>query len=186
MDGKKRDIIEAAIRTVTRYGIKKTSMTDIAFEAGVSRQTLYSHFNNREAIWLATIEMITVDYIGLIESGVGRASSISEELEVVFEQIAVRPYDILVEAPELHDIVNGFDQASQEALKVADAKFCELIARLLGRYDVVLEKRGVTPIQLAEMIFFCCKSLKQSVKDRDRFISMVEALKKSILSMVED
>lgn len=44
-------ILDAAVHCMRRWGIDKTSLSDIATEAGVTRPTLYAHFANREAIF---------------------------------------------------------------------------------------------------------------------------------------
>lgn len=43
-------IVDAAIRCFERYGPQRTSMNDIAEEAGVSRRTLYRVFDDRSAL----------------------------------------------------------------------------------------------------------------------------------------
>jgi len=43
-------VIEAALRCFERYGSHKTSMSDIASEAGISRKTLYRMFEDRPAL----------------------------------------------------------------------------------------------------------------------------------------
>jgi AcrR family transcriptional regulator len=43
-DGTERRLVEAALRCVTRWGIRKTSLDDIAREATVSRATVYRMF----------------------------------------------------------------------------------------------------------------------------------------------
>lgn len=46
-------ILEAAFEVFARYGFKKTSMDDLARAAGMSRQGLYGHFENKQAVFKA-------------------------------------------------------------------------------------------------------------------------------------
>lgn len=46
----KRRVSEAAIRCFKQYGPQRTSMADIAEEAGISRKTLYRIFDDRPAL----------------------------------------------------------------------------------------------------------------------------------------
>lgn len=49
--GSERDkIVDAAIRCFERFGPQRTSMNDIADEAGISRRTLYRQFDDRPAL----------------------------------------------------------------------------------------------------------------------------------------
>ncbi|HEX6390106.1 MAG TPA: helix-turn-helix domain-containing protein [Solirubrobacteraceae bacterium] len=44
MDDARREYLVAALRCFRRLGVRRTTMVDIAREAGVTRQTLYNHF----------------------------------------------------------------------------------------------------------------------------------------------
>ncbi len=54
-DEKKLHLINAARAAVSRFGYRKTTLEDIATEAGVSRATLYYHFPNKEEVFRALI-----------------------------------------------------------------------------------------------------------------------------------
>lgn len=47
--------MEAAESCFDRYGVSKTTMDDIAKEAGVSRPTVYRHFDDRDNLILAVV-----------------------------------------------------------------------------------------------------------------------------------
>ena len=48
--GERQKIVDAAIRCFERFGPQRTSMNDIADEAGISRRTLYRQFDDRPAL----------------------------------------------------------------------------------------------------------------------------------------
>ena len=50
-EAKRQGILEAATRLFTEQGYDGTSVDDIAAEAGVSKQTVYSHFGNKEKLF---------------------------------------------------------------------------------------------------------------------------------------
>lgn len=52
-DQKKNDILAAAKKLFRRYGVKKTTMRDIAAESGLAVGTLYLYFENRDEVVLA-------------------------------------------------------------------------------------------------------------------------------------
>src|SRR5581483_9911319 len=51
-------ILDAALVRFAQYGFRRTSMEDIAAEAGVSRAALYLQFDNKEAIFRALSEAL--------------------------------------------------------------------------------------------------------------------------------
>lgn len=60
--GKRRDIIDAASRLFRDGGYHGTSMDALAQAAGVSKATLYSHFDDKAALYRALIEEKMRDY----------------------------------------------------------------------------------------------------------------------------
>jgi len=54
-EAKARRILDAAATLILRYGYHKTTIDDIAREAGVGKGTLYLHWNTREALFTALI-----------------------------------------------------------------------------------------------------------------------------------
>lgn len=49
-------IKEAALAVFVRHGYAATSLDDIATESGVSRQTVYNHFGDKEALFLTVVD----------------------------------------------------------------------------------------------------------------------------------
>ncbi|MCF7911270.1 MAG: TetR/AcrR family transcriptional regulator [Candidatus Cloacimonetes bacterium] len=55
MDDQREKIVAAARKLIRYFGIKKTSISDIAKEAGMSQSNLYYYFKNKEAIYTEVI-----------------------------------------------------------------------------------------------------------------------------------
>src|SRR5580692_2953047 len=51
-------IVLAGLQLFTRYGYRKTSMDDIAQAAQVAKRTVYLHFENKVAVFLAILEYL--------------------------------------------------------------------------------------------------------------------------------
>lgn len=60
---KREQILQGAMRVFLRQGYANTSMDRVAAEAGVSKQTIYSHFQDKEGLFIALIERITIHRI---------------------------------------------------------------------------------------------------------------------------
>src|SRR3546814_4462071 len=56
--GKHDAILENARRMFTRLGFDGTSMDELAQHAGVSKATIYNHFDSKEALFEATFERL--------------------------------------------------------------------------------------------------------------------------------
>jgi AcrR family transcriptional regulator len=53
--GAREAILEAANRRFLRFGPRKTTMDEVAREAGCSRTTLYAHFRNKEDLYASLL-----------------------------------------------------------------------------------------------------------------------------------
>ncbi len=63
-DKKNRQILEAAIKLFVGSGYHNTSMDEIAASAGVSKQTIYSHFSNKQELFKSAVQSRRSDFLG--------------------------------------------------------------------------------------------------------------------------
>jgi AcrR family transcriptional regulator len=59
LQGKRQQILDGAIRTFLQYGYEGTGMNQVADASGVTKQTIYSHFGDKEGLFTAIIEELT-------------------------------------------------------------------------------------------------------------------------------
>jgi len=106
----KQRIVEAAKRCMSRWGTQKSSMNDIAREAGVSRNTLYCHFTNRDEVIAATMLQAGNDFanrlINHISSFTSSRDRVVEGTMFALTNMLDEPYLGLVNSPDLAAAVN--------------------------------------------------------------------------------
>lgn len=56
-ESREREILESARKFFFRYGFKKTSMEEIAEDAGIAKGSLYNYFRNKEALFRRCAEI---------------------------------------------------------------------------------------------------------------------------------
>ncbi len=81
---KREQILQGATRVFLQHGYAGTSMDRVAAEAGVSKQTIYSHFQDKEGLFTALIERVTTNKLKL-EFG---SESFEGEPAILLRQIA--------------------------------------------------------------------------------------------------
>jgi len=82
---KRQQIVKAALETFLQYGYEGTSMNRVAEKAGVIKQTIYSHFRDKEGLFTAIIESLTLEHF---KAQFGEAISKDEVPEKVLRKIA--------------------------------------------------------------------------------------------------
>ena len=78
-------ILDATERLLARFGYDKTTVDDMAQEAGVSKRTIYLHFAGKEAVALASIDRVVggvTDRLRAIAAGDGPPANRLREMLV--------------------------------------------------------------------------------------------------------
>ncbi|MCW2600826.1 MAG: transcriptional regulator, TetR family [Frankiales bacterium] len=57
-------LLQATAECVARYGIRKTTMVDVASRSGVAKATLYNHFRTKDDVLAALVEQHVADLVG--------------------------------------------------------------------------------------------------------------------------
>ena len=65
------DVLRIAFDQFWRKGVRGTSLSDIARDAGVQRGSLYNAFGSKEALFLCAYERYASDYLGSIQKVLG-------------------------------------------------------------------------------------------------------------------
>ena len=57
-------LLSATAECIARYGIRKTTMVDVASKSGVAKATLYNHFRTKDDVLAALVEQQVADLVG--------------------------------------------------------------------------------------------------------------------------
>jgi len=88
---KREQILQGALAIFLRQGYEGTSMDRVASAAGVSKITIYKHFQGKEGLFTALIEWVTTQRFQIVFG----ALSLADPPEVVLRQVATRLLDML-------------------------------------------------------------------------------------------
>ncbi len=75
-----RRILQATIKVFNKYGLRKTTMRDIAESAGMSKSSLYYYFQNKKEILSSVIRQETEILTEKLHTAVQQAASPQEKL----------------------------------------------------------------------------------------------------------
>lgn len=81
---KREQIVRGAIDVFLRYGYEGTSMSRVAQAAGVIKQTIYSHFHDKEGLFIAIVENLTFHHL---EAQFGSHFDFKEKPQVVLRRL---------------------------------------------------------------------------------------------------
>lgn len=118
-------LLEAAVATLATYGVRKSSLTDIAGKAGVSRATVYRAFGSREgmlhAVWAAEAVAFFAALSARVDPRLSPEDQLADHLEFTLDRVRTHPVAGRAIAEELEIVVPALVGSSGEGSLLADA-----------------------------------------------------------------
>ena len=119
MDLDDASFLDSAMSVVARYGMKRTTMVDLARAVGVSRQTLYDKFGDKDGVMAAGIDHMAQGIARDLRAAFAEPSDLAGKLDAYFE-VAVWPmYETMQAMPDAADFEKGMGPASMAASRKA-------------------------------------------------------------------
>jgi len=171
------DISKAVFKTVGKYGLQKTTMSDIANAAGISRQTLYNTYSNKEEILRAAVKFFMDQDLQAVKDAWADMATLPDKLDVYFEKGPINWYDQIQEMPDAADLMEGISEVVEPALKEADTDWIHTLALLFSEY-----MESAKANEVADFVFVSSKNAKYSAKTRDQLINRLALLKEMVVS----
>lgn len=181
MSDKNAKLLAAATRVFMRYGFSKTTMGDVAQEAGVSRQTLYNAYPGKDEVLRAAVRSNIEVTIDQVAAAWGSTDDLGQAMEVFFEHGPLAWYDILENSPDAADLFEGLHSVAKEEVSLASARWVEMFEGLLLKHAPDLRNAS----QVAEFMYSTSINSKYGAETRQILVDRLSVLKSAILLMVK-
>lgn len=175
-------IFETVLDVVARYGMKRTTMAELAKGAGVSRQTLYDRFGDKDGIMSATIAHWGSRIEADLRIAFAKHATLADKLDAYFT-IAVWPtFEAMQNMPDAADFEKGMGAASTAASARLSLGKQEILAEMLKAH---LPPGGPSAKEIAT--FFEQSSSRAKMTDTcpqslERFLAVLKA---SVLALAQ-
>ncbi|MEJ6403258.1 TetR/AcrR family transcriptional regulator [Yoonia sp. 2307UL14-13] len=180
MSDRDAKIIDAALRSFTRYGVAKTTMHDIAQEAGVARQTLYNAYPGKEQVLRATVKSVATRNYHDVMHDWAIAGSLQEKLDIFIRRVPLHWYDQTQQAPDAAELINGLHQVAAEELRQMDAIWIDAFADLIAGHI-----KGTPGLRdLADFIYTSGINAKYGVENRAALEARLQVWKTAALGLI--
>jgi len=183
MGEKEEAIVKAAICVMSRYGVKRTTMNDIANAAEISRQTLYNSFANKDEVLRAAVRQGCERSVTDIRQDWQQAAGLGEKLDAFFQHTVIFYYDFIHSAPDADDIVSGFNTAGKDELEKAQDRYKSLLEEVLSPYETTISNAGMTVSQLAEIVCVSSVGYKYKARSKAHLEELLRSLKIMTLTL---
>ncbi|MFD3726847.1 TetR/AcrR family transcriptional regulator [Streptomyces sp. NPDC058671] len=148
---RRRQLVEAAIRAMTRDGVARTTTRSICAEAGVSLSVFHYCFESKQALLEAAIETITGNYVARVMSAVEPGATLRETvrgaLQTYWDHVTAHPGEHML----TYDLTQyalrepGFEH-------LARAQYEQYVVAAAALVEQVRAPRGLQPSVSVETI----------------------------------
>ncbi|NHB77722.1 TetR/AcrR family transcriptional regulator [Rhodobacter calidifons] len=169
IDPKEAAILQAAFVAFARYGLRRTSMADIAEGAGMSRPALYRHYANKEDIFNALVRMHfqrSERDVAQVLAGDGPPA---ETLLAAMQAVDGTAVEAMLNSPHADEILSADQPFSQSEVQEAHDRitghFAAWIARGVAAGRLSLAGLDATPAEIAATLMAAKFGIKAQAKD---------------------
>ena len=173
-------ILEAAFRVFSRFGVNKTTMADVAQEAGVARQTVYNAYQNKEDLLRAVTRKGFKNAEDAVDAAWAETNDFEEKIDRFFELVPLTWYDLVQTSPQAAELVEGIHRFA--SAEIEDAQL-----RWVQRFETLLETHFDTASfdapALADFIYSTASNAKHGARSRAEIEARLAMLKSSVLAL---
>lgn len=180
MDLDGASFFDTAMTVVARYGMKRTTMADLAQAAGVSRQTIYDRFGDKDGVMASMIDYMSKRTANDMREAFAQYSELGPKLDAYFEIVVWPTYELMQTMPDAADFEKGMGSASTAASqKAAEIKRALLSDMLRAE----LPPQTQAPEDVAAFVERASSRAKMSKITRNELASFLGVLKSSIIAL---
>jgi AcrR family transcriptional regulator len=157
-------ILGAAFVRFARYGFRRTSMEDIAGEAGVSRAALYLQFRNKEEIFKSLAQDLQSAALARAGAALEARGPLAERVRAAIEGKSLEMVRITLESPHGSELLDETNRLCGDLVADTERRFAEQLTRVLRRAaadgEIDLAAAELTAPAAAQLLLRAVKGLK--------------------------
>lgn len=159
-------ILAAAVKVFFQFGYRKTSMDDVASEAGVSRQTLYLQFRHKDQLFRAALEYLTEQMLVAIRHlADNQSGTVEQTLMAVFEVLCGEALAVSSQV-NIAELLAVARSTEENIVSRFETEVLSVIAEILTRTDAAVHwgQHGIGAQALAMHLLDTSAGIKSSTR----------------------
>ena len=162
-DPKRQRVMDSAMAVVLRYGFQRTTMEDVAKEAGISRPALYLLFSNKTEIYRALAESVMNDALQRAKAALSAKGSIEARVFAAVKTGILDPTDLLMATAHGAELIDMKQNMAAQVIQDWRAKKAAMIAEAL-EISGAANAKGLSGAALADILLDGMEGLKMRAK----------------------
>ena len=183
---KEEKVLTAARDVFMRYGFKRTTMSDLADAAQMSRPALYLLFSSKEEIFRSLMTQIFNELLDEVREGLSKHERAAEKLTFAFEVWCVRQFEMMQTSPDAKDLLeSGYEFAARITVQ-AFSDFEHILTDVLRPVVSAQTEEMLSAEQLAHILTTASQRFKESASSATQLRQMLKGLITVVLAGLQN
>ena len=131
-DARHQAILDAALALFSGYGYRRTSVGDVAREAGIAKGTVYLYFENKEALFAAVCRHVADRFLARARDAAASDRALEDKIRTILSAKFSYLYQLVHSSPHAGEIIASKNQLASEVFRQADREFEQILASALA------------------------------------------------------
>jgi AcrR family transcriptional regulator len=157
-------IVLAALELFTRYGYRKTSIDDIAGAAHVAKRTVYLHFENKAAVFLAILEYLGDQVRERCVAAERMGGTAVDRLTGLLDAYFGMAFELFSNSEHMPELAETFSTLARARIGDLNAEYEERLASFMRSLEKTGEiggpPRGLTVEQIVHVLMRAAEGVK--------------------------
>jgi AcrR family transcriptional regulator len=179
-DSRRAAILDAALQVFGQYGYRRTSMDDIAREAGIGKGTIYLSFAGKDEVFQALSHMLSERMLAGAEAARHRPGTTADKLAAMSAAWFGTYVETIWRSPHAAELMDAKQRLSADLVSRAMSRFKQLVRDVLAEAadegDLDLRAAGLTPDTAAELLIASARGLESSADAPADYAHLLDAL----------
>lgn len=169
-------IVLAALGLFTKYGYRKTSIDDIAEAAQVAKRTVYLHFENKAAVFVAILEYLAEQVRQRCVAAERVGGTTVDRLTGLLDAYFGMGFELFSKSEHMPELEEAFSKLARSRIRDVGTEYEAWLARFLRSLEKVGEigapPNGLTVEQIVHILVQSAEGFKHDPKvqgDRTTF-----------------
>src|SRR6266446_1672239 len=123
-------IVLAGLRLFTQYGYRKTSIDEIAQAAQVAKRTVYLHFENKAAVFLAILEYLGEQVRQRCAAAERAGGTAVDRLTALLDAYFGIAFELFSKSEHMPELEETFSKLARSRIGDLNTEYHERLARL--------------------------------------------------------
>jgi AcrR family transcriptional regulator len=173
-------ILDAALQVFGQYGYRRTSMDDIAREAGIGKGTIYLSFASKEEVFQALSLRLAQRMLAGAEAASRRPGTTADKLAAMHAAWFGTYADTIRRSPHAAELLDAKHRLSADLVSDAASRYKRLVRDVLAEAaaagELDLESAGLTADTAAELLIASGRGLESSTASPAAYRRYLNAL----------